>query len=227
MTEPNVKQILDLPEKLVADLTGDESLEMQDLGGGPGSSKRIQLQSLIYRFGDVPNDGVTYARKNRAWFALPNLTNIVRKINAANPDGAGLVTLPASGVPFTPSAPITATDVQAAVVQVAGLVPILVRAVTTTTGTMQSTDAGGAIHLANAAAITFTIPTNATVPYPLGYSTVLRQTGVGVFSIVTASGVVLRNGLPTAKSAGQYKGSISLHKIGTDEWYLDGNVAAS
>lgn len=224
MTTPNVKQILDLPEKLVGDLTGNESLEMQDLGGGPGSSKRIQLQSLIYRFGDVPNDGVTYARKNRAWFALPDFTHMVNKVNGQFGDINGFVVVPASAIPFTGTGPQTATNVQDAINQIE---PINVRVTTTTAETMTIADAGNAIHLGNIAAISFVIPTNATVAYPVGYSTILRQINTGQFTITAAVGVTLRNGLATAKSAGLYKGSVSLHKIGTDEWYLDGNVASS
>lgn len=221
MTTPNIKQILELPEKMVGDLTGNESLEMQDAGGGPGSSKRIQLQSLIYRFGDVPNDDVTYARRDRAWFPLPSV--FVSNVNGQNVDGTGTVTLSALHVPYTPVGLITATNVQAAIAQAAGLLGYIpVRLVTDTTYILAIADAGGAVHGNNAALITLTIPTNATVAYPVGFSTLIRQTGAGTVSIVTASGVTLRNGMPTAKTAGQFTGSISLHKIGTDEWYLDG-----
>jgi hypothetical protein len=106
-----------------------------------------------------------------------------------------------------------------------GLIPV--RSVTTTTDTLVLGDAGGAVHYANASAITATVPPNADVAYPIGGSTLIRQTGAGVVSIAPGAGVTIRNGLTTAKTAGQYKGSISLHKIGTNEWYLDGNVAAS
>lgn len=107
----------------------------------------------------------------------------------------------------------------------AKLVPV--RAYTTTSDAFILADAGGAVHGANASAITQTIPTNASVAFPVGTTILVRQTGAGAITITPAGGVTLRNGLLTAKTAGQYKGSIALHKIGTDEWYLDGNVAAS
>lgn len=221
MTTPNIKQLIELPPKVAADLTGNEFLEMQEPGGGPGSSKKIALHDLIYRFGDVPNDGVTYGRKNRAWFALPSV--FVSTVNGQAPDGTGAVSVPASHVPYTPVGLITAADVQAAIAQVlalAGYIPI--RIATTTEITLLAADAGGAVHGSNAAAIALTIPKNSDVAYPVGYSTLVRQTGAGVITITAPSGVTLRNGMPTAKTAGQYTGSISLHKIATDEWYLDG-----
>jgi len=104
---------------------------------------------------------------------------------------------------------------------------ITVRAMTSTSDTLVLADAGNAVHAANAAAITETIPTNSAVPYPIGTSILVRQTGAGVVTVTPDTGVTLRNGLATSKTAGQYQGSISLHKIGTDEWYLDGTVAAS
>lgn len=107
----------------------------------------------------------------------------------------------------------------------ARLVPV--RTYTTTTDTFVLADAGGAVHGSNAAAITETIPTNATAAFPVGTTILIRQYGAGVITIAPASGVTLRNGGATAKTAGQYKGSIALHKVGTNEWYLDGTVAAS
>lgn len=222
MTTPNVKQLIELPQKVAADLTGNEFLEMQEPGGGPGSSRKVALHDFIYRFGDAPNDGASYARKSRAWFALPDFSGFATSING-HAAVAGALTLIASQIPYTPVGLITAATVQDAVAQavaLAGYIPI--RTVTTTAATMAATDAGGAIHGSNAALITITIPKYSDVAYPVGYSTLIRQTGVGAVLIVAASGVTLRNGMPTAKTAGQYTGSISLHKIATDEWYLDG-----
>ncbi len=105
--------------------------------------------------------------------------------------------------------------------------PVPVRAYSTTTDTFVLADAGGAVHGSNASAITQTIPANASVAFPVGTTILVRQTGAGAITITPAGGVTLRNGLATAKTAGQYKGSIALHKIGADEWYLDGSVAAS
>jgi hypothetical protein len=48
MTDPVTKQILDLPSKIAADLTGNELLEIQD-GAGVGSSKNVKLQDIADR----------------------------------------------------------------------------------------------------------------------------------------------------------------------------------
>jgi hypothetical protein len=107
----------------------------------------------------------------------------------------------------------------------ARLVPV--RTYATTTDTLLLADAGGAVHGNNASAITQTIPANASVAFPVGTTILVRQYGAGVITVTAAAGVTLRNGGATAKTAGQYKGSIALHKVGTNEWYLDGTVAAS
>lgn len=104
---------------------------------------------------------------------------------------------------------------------------VAVRTYTGTSDTFVLADAGGAVHGNNTSDIVQTIPANASVAFPVGTTLLVRQYGVGVITIAPDSGVTLRNGGATAKTAGRYAGSISLHKVGTDEWYLDGTVAAS
>lgn len=127
-----------------------------------------------------------------------------------------------------PALPMASSDVLLSVDTLAArarLVPV--RTAAGTTDSLLAADAGGAIHYTNASAITVTIPTNATTAIPVGTTVLLRQYGAGAVAVSAASGVTLRNGQATAKTAGQYKGSIALHKVATDEWYLDGSVAAS
>lgn len=89
--------------------------------------------------------------------------------------------------------------------------------------TLVLTDAGKLVEVNNASANNLTVPTNATVAFPLNTRIDLAQYGAGQTTIVAASGVTIRsnNGL---KLTGQYAGG-TLFKRGTDEWYLFGNTS--
>lgn len=77
-----------------------------------------------------------------------------------------------------------------------------------------------------AAAVTaVTIPTNATVAFPVGARVEIMQTGAGQATVAGAAGVTLR--LPptrTAGTRGQYS-RIDAQKIAADEWVLGGDLA--
>lgn len=112
MSTPLIKQLIELPVKVAADLTGDEFLEMQEPGGGPGSSKKVSLHDFIYRFGDAPNDGTPYARRSRAWYPIVTIV-----INGQTPDPVtGVVTVSAAQVPYSGVASgLAATTAQEAI----------------------------------------------------------------------------------------------------------------
>jgi hypothetical protein len=80
------------------------------------------------------------------------------------------------------------------------------------------------VEIANSAAITLTVPTHATVAFPVGARIDVAQTGAGQIT-VSGAGVTLR--LPagkTAKTRLQYS-IIALTKRNTDEWLLSGDLA--
>jgi hypothetical protein len=99
---------------------------------------------------------------------------------------------------------------------------------TGTAYTLALTDYSSAlmVEMNNASANTVTIPTNATVAFPVGATIPIRQYGAGQTTIVAASGVTLRNAHATSKIAAQY-GSVCLHQRATDEWVIEGYLAAS
>lgn len=93
-----------------------------------------------------------------------------------------------------------------------------------TTYTLALTDAGRLVTLANAAAITLTIPANATVAFPVGTVITLAQRGAGQVTVTPAGGVT-RNAFGGAtKIAGQYAYA-TLTKIAADTWDLAGTIA--
>lgn len=95
---------------------------------------------------------------------------------------------------------------------------------TGTTYTLVLGDAGKLIDLSNAAAITLTVPTNASVAFPLNTVIDLFQLGAGQVSVAAAVGVTIRSSGSKLKLTGQYSGA-TLIKKGTDEWYLVGDIS--
>jgi len=93
---------------------------------------------------------------------------------------------------------------------------------TGTTYTLALTDVAKVVTLTNAAAITVTVPTNASVAFPIGTQILLYQGGAGAVTIAGDSGVDVRNqaGL---EMGGQYAVA-GLLKLDTDEWVAFGNL---
>lgn len=94
---------------------------------------------------------------------------------------------------------------------------------TGTTYTLVLTDVAKVISMSNAAAITLTVPTNASVAFPTGTQILVYQAGAGQIT-VSGAGVTLRSFGSRLKAAGQYA-VIGLLKIATDEWVVFGNTA--
>jgi hypothetical protein len=101
---------------------------------------------------------------------------------------------------------------------------IALNAQTGTTYTAVLADDGKLITLDNASAITFTIPTNASIAFGIGTQLNIMQLGAGQVTIAGA-GVTLRSAGTKLKTNGQYSVATCV-KIATDTWVLVGNLAA-
>lgn len=95
---------------------------------------------------------------------------------------------------------------------------------TGTSYTLVLSDVAKVISLTNAAAITLTIPTNASVAFPIGTQILLYQGGAGQVT-VSGAGVTIRSQGTRTKLSGQYAVG-GLLKLATDEWVIFGNTAA-
>ncbi len=95
---------------------------------------------------------------------------------------------------------------------------------TGTTYTLALTDAGKMVTLTNAASITLTIPTNATIAFPINTRIDLLQYGAGQVTVAGA-GVTINSSGSKLKLTGQYSGA-SLWKKATDTWVLIGDITA-
>ena len=93
---------------------------------------------------------------------------------------------------------------------------------TGTSYTLVLTDVAKVVSLTNAAAITLTVPTNASVAFPVGTQILLYQGGTG--QVTVSSSATIRSEGNKTKIVSQY-GVAGLLKVDTDEWVLFGNVA--
>ena len=91
--------------------------------------------------------------------------------------------------------------------------------------TLVLSDADKLVEMNVSTANNLTIPLNSSVAFPTGTQIVLAQYGAGQTTIVATSGVTVRSSGAKLKLTGQYSGA-TLIKIGTDEWYLFGDIAS-
>jgi hypothetical protein len=104
---------------------------------------------------------------------------------------------------------------------------LTLNAQTGTTYTLVLTDNGRLVTLNNAAAITVTVPTNASVAYATGAIINVQQIGAGQVTIQGDTGVTLTSTGATAttpKTRAQYSAA-SIIKTGTDSWTVIGDIA--
>ena len=101
---------------------------------------------------------------------------------------------------------------------------IAINAQTGTTYTAVLADDGKLVTCDNGSAITFTIPTNASVAFGIGTQINIMQLGAGQVTIAGA-GVTFRSNGSKLKTNGQYAVATCC-KIATDTWVVVGNLAA-
>jgi hypothetical protein len=83
------------------------------------------------------------------------------------------------------------------------------------------------VTLANASAITLTIPPNSSVAYPVGTVLNVAQTGAGQVTFAAGSGVTITSfGATTAapKIRGQYSGASAI-QIAANAWLVIGDIS--
>jgi hypothetical protein len=89
--------------------------------------------------------------------------------------------------------------------------------------TLVLADASKIVEMNVGSANTVTIPTNASVAFPIGTEITVMQLGAGNTTLVAASGVTIRSKDFSTRIGDQYTGA-TLIKRGTNEWYLIGNI---
>ena len=107
-----------------------------------------------------------------------------------------------------------------------GLVSFTINAQTGTSYTPVLTDQYQVlITRSNAGASTLTIPTNASVAFPVGTAITVLNIGAGVVTISGAGGVTVLSAGATAAAPtlAQYKSAVCV-KTATDTWYVVGAI---
>jgi hypothetical protein len=146
---------------------------------------------------------------------IANLTtDLAAKAPLASPTFTGTVTVAASGVAFTDGTQ-TKEGVQSRT-------PIVQKTAAYTLSALTERDS--LIEVSSGSGVTLTIPTNATVAYPVGTSIDILQTGAGQVTIAGAVGVTV-NATPGLKLRAQWSG-VTLFKRATDTWVVYGDLSA-
>jgi hypothetical protein len=91
-----------------------------------------------------------------------------------------------------------------------------------TTYTLQLSDANEFVSCTNSSSITVTIPTNASVAFPIGTSVYIGQNGTGTVTPSATSGVTLQGSGGLLATSQQYS-LIALLKVGTNTWWATGD----
>jgi hypothetical protein len=111
----------------------------------------------------------------------------------------------------------------------APIINLNLNAQTGTTYTFALTDNGKLITASNAGAQTYSIPTNASVAFPIGTQINIIGIGAGVVTIqATTSGtttVASTGATPAAPTLRVQYSSATLIKANTDLWYIAGDIA--
>jgi len=91
--------------------------------------------------------------------------------------------------------------------------------------TLVLTDQNDIIEMNVASANNLTVPLNSTVAFPIGTEIAIAQYGAGKTTIVATGGVTLRSAGGLLSIGAQYA-MVTLVKVGTNEWYVVGNLIA-
>ncbi len=88
----------------------------------------------------------------------------------------------------------------------------------------QQADVGTVVESTGGAAVTYTIPENAVVAFPVGAVIEVFQEGAGQVTIAGAAGVTLRSDGSRVRTAAQFS-TIGLRQRTLDEWVLSGDLS--
>jgi hypothetical protein len=110
-----------------------------------------------------------------------------------------------------------------------GLTSFTIGTANTTDYTAVSADQYQVLEIMDkATAIAFNIPTNASVPFPIGTALTVLNIGAGtctIKAVTSGTTTVLSAGSTAAQpTLGQYKSAVCL-KTATDTWYVVGSIA--
>jgi hypothetical protein len=160
-------------------------------------------------------DELAAALGDDASYAASITTALGNKAPLASPTFTGTVTLPAAGIVFT--------DGTQAKEGVPSRTPISQKTDSYTLSALTERDS--LIEVSKATATTITIPTDATLNFPIGTSIDILQTGAGQVTIAPVSGTVTVNATPGLKLRTTWS-SATLLKRAANTWVVFGDLTA-
>lgn len=86
-------------------------------------------------------------------------------------------------------------------------------------------DGGTVVESTSAVPVTWTIPPNSAVAFPIGAVIEVFQYGAGQVTFAAGAGVTIHSVLGNLKTTAQYS-SVVARKRGTNEWVLVGDLSA-
>lgn len=170
------------------------------------------LDEIAAALGDDPN------------FATTMTTLLGLKAPLAAPALTGAATLDGQAIVKTNDARLTAasTAVQPAALAAAQLVAINAQAAGYT---LVASDAGKAVEVTNAGSfVNLTIPTNASVAFPIGTVIEILQAGAAKVFVAAAAGVTLNTPVVSPATRVQWS-TVVIRKRATDTWIVAGDLA--
>jgi hypothetical protein len=161
-------------------------------------------------------DELAAALGDDANFATTVTTALGNKAPLASPTFTGTVTLPAGGIVFS--------DGTQAVEGVPSRTPIIQKTASYTLSALTERD--DLIEMNSASAITLSIPTDATLNFPIGTSIDILQTGAGQVTIAAVTpGTTTVNSTPGLKLRTTWS-SATLFKRAANTWVVYGDLTA-
>lgn len=93
----------------------------------------------------------------------------------------------------------------------------------TTARTAALSDAGAFIRFTSSSAVTFTIPPNSSVAFPIGTTIEFSQSGTGAVSAAPGAAVTINSRASDLTLAGQYSVAF-VKKVASDTWIMNGDL---
>lgn len=137
---------------------------------------------------------------------------------------SGDVTITSSGVTAIAAGVIVNADISSTAAIELGKLADISTSAQTASYTLVLADKNKVVEMGVASANTLTVPTNATVAFPVGSQINILQTGAGQTTVAAAGGVTI-NATPGLKLRAQWSYA-TLIKRATDTWVLVGDLSA-
>jgi hypothetical protein len=191
------------------------------------NSTDVHTQYVTKALVDAKGDLVTATADNTPARLGVGSNDTLLVADSGQSTGLKWASLTASQIPNLDAAKVTSGAFDAARIPTltSDKVPTLTRSVQTGSYTLVLADAGDLVEMGSGSAQTLTIPTNASVAFPVGTKIDVLQTGAGETTIAGAGGVTINSEGSRFKLNAQWAAA-TLVKRGTDTWVAIGSLKA-